>query len=55
MTMKYKQNQMMDFILDVLKKLQQDNDFDRAIVKKVLGTGLKQHYPLTRYYIPKEL
>ena len=55
MTMKYKQNQMMDFIVDLLEELQKDNDFDGTKVKKVIGTELKKSFPLTRYYIPKEL
>ena len=49
----YKQNQMLDFILDLLETLQKDNNFDRGIAKTTLGIGLKQKYPLTRYYIPK--
>jgi len=53
--MEYKQNQMIDFVLDTLEHLQKDNDFDGTIARKVLGTGLKQKSPLTRCYIPEEL
>ena len=52
---RYKQNEMVDFILDLLETLQKDNDFDKDIAKIMLATGLKQKYPLTRYYIPAKV
>ena len=49
----YKQKEMLDFILDVVLTLEHESDFDKDLVKKVLGSGLKEKFPLTRYYIPR--